>query len=110
MNRIYSLLLLSLISFFAQTELTLAEDASTCANMAKYGAIRAYKAEVGTIQGSEGIQYDATLTGLRGEFASFLVSISDNNEDGETWTVNYSVVVRKTENRCSVVSVTKQAQ
>jgi hypothetical protein len=95
--------LLSLIAFFSPA---FATEASPCINMAKYGAIRAYKAEMGTIQGSDGIQYEATLTGTRGEFSSYLVAISDNNEDGESWTVNYTVVVRKTQ-ICSVVSVKK---
>ncbi len=117
MNQRFSLIFVLAITLFASApfrfaQATVAEaqgqDASSCANMAKFGAIRAYKAEVGTIQGSDGIQYEATLTGVRGEVASFLVSIYDNNEDGETWTVNYSVVVRKSENRCSLVSVNKQ--
>lgn len=75
-----------------------------CENYAKYGAIKAYKAEMGTVQGSDGIEYEATLVGLRNDISAYVVSISDNNEDGEYWTVDYSVVLNKS---CKILSVTK---
>jgi hypothetical protein len=96
--------MITLLSLFAFLNVSFATPEAPCANFAKFGAIRAYKAEMGTIQGSDGIEYEATLTGTRGELSSYVVAISDNNEDGETWTVKYSVVVRKT-SACSVVSV-----
>jgi hypothetical protein len=99
--------MLPIFSLLALISTAFAQDSAPCANMAKYGAIRAYKAEVGTIQGSAGIQYTASLTGVRGDFASYVVAISDNNEDGETWTVNYTVVVRKTNQQCALISVKK---
>lgn len=82
---------------------------SPCAGFAKYGAIRAYKAEVGTIQGSEGIEYSATLKKQSGDEFTYLVTISDNNEDGETWDVDYIVTTRKLgTGKCKVLSVQKQ--
>lgn len=75
-----------------------------CENYAKYSAIKAYKAEVGTVQGSDGIGYDATLIALRGDVSAYVVSISDNNEDGEYWTVDYQVVLGKS---CKTLKVTR---
>lgn len=98
--------LLALLAF-AFTAPAFAEN-SPCANMAKSAAIRAYKAETGTIQGSEGIQYEALLVGVRGNNYNYLVSISDNNEDGETWEVDYSVVVQSA-GACRVLSTKKVA-
>lgn len=79
-----------------------------CSNYAKHGAIKAYKAEFGTVQGSDGIQYSASLVEADGNIFDYLVSISDNNEDGETWTIDYDVRVKKEGTRCKVVKVRKQ--
>lgn len=82
-----------------------------CANMAKYGAIKAYKSETGTIQGSDGIQTVAVPTSARGNLISYLVTISDNNEDGETWEVDYTVVLREiSTGKCQVLSTKKVAE
>jgi hypothetical protein len=82
-----------------------------CANMAKYAAIRAYKAEVGEVQGSDGIQYSAVATATRGNYISYLVTISENNEDGESWEVGYNVNLLWQQNakpECKILSVKKQ--
>lgn len=81
-----------------------------CANMAKYAAIRAYKAEVGEVQGSDGIQYSAVVTATRGNYISYLVTISENNEDGETWEVGYNVNLLWQQNakpECKILSTKK---
>lgn len=80
-----------------------------CANYAKYGAIRAYKAEFGTIQGSE-MEYEAELIQENDGVLSYLVSIYDHNEDGEYWTMEYDVdVTRVNRNRsCKLVKVTRR--
>ena len=66
-----------------------------------------YKAAAGTIQGSDGIQYLATVLGTQGEFISYLVEISDNNEDGDRWTVSYSIVIKTVGEACQVFSSKK---
>ena len=78
-----------------------------CSNFAQYFAIREYKNEMGTVQGSEGIGYSAELVKVQGAERTFEVAINDNNEDGDAWTVTYEVVVKKnTENqKCSLVSI-----
>lgn len=76
-----------------------------CINMAKYGAIRAYMSETGTVQGSEGIQYSARLVQQQGNVFDYQVTISDNNEDGETWDVEYEVKVQQRGNTCKVITV-----
>ncbi len=60
-------------------------------------AIRRYKAEVGTVQGSEGVGHAAVLLdqGAR-ETYHYRCTISDNNEDGKYWEVDYRVTVRET--------------
>jgi hypothetical protein len=79
--------------------------AGPCENKAKYGAIRAYKAEVGTIQGSNGVETKADLVQERNGAYSYIVSVMDNNEDGEYWTLDYAVVVKGQD--CKIVSVRK---
>jgi hypothetical protein len=81
-----------------------------CANMAKYAAIRAYKAEVGEVQGSDGMQYSAFATSVNNGRITYLVSISENNEDGESWEFGYYVDLRwreKASPQCKIISVTK---
>lgn len=77
-----------------------------CKNYAKNAAIRAYKSETGTIQGSDGIKYVATQVKNSGQFFEFQVTISDNNEDGETWNVDYLVQLQRNAT-CKVVKVQK---
>lgn len=82
-----------------------------CSNYAKFAAIRAYKAEVGTVQGSDGIEYSASLLEHQGSIYKYSVSISDNNEDGESWTVEYLVdVKREPTQSCKVISVATSEQ
>lgn len=76
-----------------------------CENMAKYGAIRAYMSEVGTIQGSDGIQYEAKLISSTENIFNYEVIISDNNEDGEYWDTTFQVRVKQRGTSCKVVSV-----
>jgi len=98
--------LFSHIAFSAET---------TCENYGKFGAIRAYKSEVGTVQGSEGIEYEITKTVKKEDpFYSFVVSITDNNEDGEVWTVDYLVETKRTNKKnkkqkpvCQVLSASR---
>ena len=75
-----------------------------------FGAIRAYKSEIGFVQGSDGIKYSATLidnTKKENE-ATYLVGVDDNNEDEEYWTWNYLVEVKKdSEGSCKVLSTKK---
>lgn len=85
-----------------------AQAAEPCENYAKYYAIKDYKKRVGTVQGSDGIQYESEFISVSDEELTFKVSIQDNNEDGERWTVVYEVVVAKTgqSSRCSLVKLT----
>lgn len=80
-------------------------SAELCENFAKYAAIRAYKASVGTVQGSEGIDYAAKLVAKEQSRLLFVVSISDNNEDGETWTTDYQVEILREKGACKIRSV-----
>lgn len=96
--------------------LTLAAPAQAneipCANMAKYAAIRAYKSQVGEIQGSEGIQYSAKATAVRNNRITYLVTIAENNEDGEMWEFDYNVEILWQENskpECKILSTKKIA-
>ena len=94
------LLVLGSISSFASMD---------CKNMAKNGAIRAYHSEMGTVQGSEGIEYGAKLVdNSKGSKFTYLIDIYDNNEDGDAWTSNYLVEVSKSSvGKCSVLSAQK---
>jgi len=101
--------MLSLIALLALSTPAQANEIP-CANMAKYAAIRAYKAEVGEVQGSDGIQYSAFVTDVINGRITYLVSISENNEDGERWEFNYYVDLlwlEKADPQCQIQSVTK---
>ena len=82
-----------------------------CENYAKASAIRAYKAELPTIQGSDGISYIALLLGEQSGLGLFdyIVSIGENNEDGDYWEIDYAVRVQALEetDKCETVSTTK---
>lgn len=80
--------------------------AAPCDNYAKQGAIRAYKSQ-GAVQGSEGIEYSAKLVKSANSVYDYLVSISDNNDEGESWTVDYLVRVEKDGNACHILKVTE---
>lgn len=84
--------------------------AGTCANMAKFGAIRAYHSEMGVVQGSDGIQYSAELIDSDANNFSYRVTISDNNEDGDTWDVHYTVKVQLRGRTCKVIRVLQDRQ
>jgi len=88
---------------------TQAATTTECANHAKSAAIRTYINEVGTVQGSEGIQYEIKEK-LKAKlpFHNYIVSISDNNEDGEYWTVDYFVMTKKVGDKCQVLKVQRQ--
>lgn len=105
MKNTFIIAILGLMSLAVQAAPTSAPG--FCSNYAKSGAIRAYKAEMGTVQGSDGIQYTAKLATIIGDVASYVVSISDNNEDGERWTVDYSVQVQRQGTACKVLHVKK---
>lgn len=78
-----------------------------CENYAKYFAIRDYKSSMGTVQGSDGIEVSSELKYSQGRNYGFEVAISDNNEDGEMWTVLYQIVVKPSSQRaaCDLVSL-----
>lgn len=101
------LFIATLIVGFTSYSYAAKNSKSSCENMAKSGAIRAYKGEVGEIQGSEGIQYSAELVQTDGQDSQYKVSITDNNEDGDVWTIEYLVTVSDTPAKCNVVKVVK---
>lgn len=77
-----------------------------CVNKAKYYAIQTYHAEMGTVQGSDGISYDAKLlNSAKKSILNYLVSIQDNNEDGETWVAEYKVIINNKNGDCQKKSV-----
>jgi len=78
---------------------------NNCLNMAKYYAIKAYHSEMGTVQGSDGISYMANLLEEVGSQLKFVVTIQDNNEDGESWIVDYLVTIDNSAQNCRKVSV-----
>lgn len=82
----------------------------TCVQYAKYGAIKVYKSEVGEVQGSNGMEHSAEFRAYnpRTGVYTYLVTISDNNEDGDTWDVNYEVEVKRSIRGCRVVSVKRE--
>lgn len=84
-------------------------SARPCQNYAKYAAIRAYKAEMGTVQGSTGIEYSAHLEKKKGNLVEYTVTITDNNEDGEVWDVDYRVKLRAKDGTCEILNVKKTA-
>lgn len=86
------------------------KEKATCENMAKNAAIRAYYSEVGVVQGSDGIQYKAKLEKVDGNVNEFIVSISDNNEDGEAWTIDYYVSTVDTAGKCKIRYLVKMDQ
>lgn len=99
--------LLALITTFL-TPAAFATSRYKCENYAKGAAIRAYKAEVGTIQGSEGMEYNARKLRTDDEGNIFFrVHITEGNEDGESWTFNYLV---KTSDSCRILLVKKLSE
>lgn len=101
------LIITAVSAFLMMTSAAKAANEGPCANFAKSGAIRAYKAETGTIQGSNGIEYSAKLIGTRGDISDYLVTIADNNEDGESWEVDYAVKVKGSNSSCKILAVKK---
>lgn len=81
-------------------------DANRCENYAKYAAIDAYKAKMGSVQGSDGIKSVAILIKKKGLYIDYKVTISDNNEDGDTWNIDYLVQIQMQLNlQCNIVKV-----
>ena len=97
------------MTFFLTSFLSLSVLASEgpCVGFAKFGAIRAYKSEMGTVQGSDGIGYSAVLKNNNKDIYTYLVTISDNNEDGEYWEVDYDVKVQTKSFGCKLLTVKK---
>ncbi len=100
MKLVVSLLILAVSSLAVAQENTQA-----CSNFAKYEAIRKYKADTGTVQGSDGIEYSAQLLKETSTQYQYVVEISDNNEDGEYWTLAYTVTLEK--KTCKKVSISE---
>lgn len=78
---------------------------NTCLNKAMGFAGNAYFSEMGTIQGSEGPEFSGTFLKQSGNRLTYKIFIFDNNEDGETWTSKYLVVVDYKNKKCQKVSV-----
>ncbi len=78
-----------------------------CENLAKTVSLATYTKDAGTIQGSNGPEAISTLLSVRGDYESYLIEISDNNEDGETWVVRYQVTARKVAGACQIISIKK---
>ena len=97
------------ISFYSADVEGIILPVKSCKGHAKYGAIKAYHSEMGIVQGSDDIHYSAELVNnTLGAASVYLVDISDSNEDGDFWKVNYLVrVALDTKNKCEIVSVEK---
>lgn len=97
------------LAFLVFASTTFAKVDGPCANFAKSAAIKAYKASVGTVQGSDGIEYEITKKlKARLPFHNYNVAISDNNEDGETWTNTYFVMTKLEGGVCKVLKVKQE--
>jgi hypothetical protein len=77
---------------------------ASCEGKATNYAVRAYEAE-GPVQGSEGMEHETKLVSNRQGILDYLVTIWDNNEDGEAWEVDYQVVVDNKTGACKKVLV-----
>jgi hypothetical protein len=84
---------------------SLLAQAKPCENIAKYQAIRSYKSEVGTVQGSDGIQYSSSLKSVQGKIYTYEVAVFDNNDEGDTWEVNYIVTIKNDKKKCITLNV-----
>lgn len=76
-----------------------------CLKKAMGFAGNAYFSEMGTVQGSEGPDFTGTFLKQSGSRLTYKVFIFDNNEDGETWTSKYLVVIDYKNQKCQKVSV-----
>lgn len=103
--KLFSVLLLSFSATFSYA-------AEKCEGYAKYFAIRDYKANTGVVQGSEGIDYQSELISSLNDEHTFKVAITDNNEDGQYWTMNYEVVVKEIPNsqKCSLEKMKSEVE
>lgn len=87
----------------------------TCENYAKYFAIRDYKKNVGDVQGSDGMQIESEMISVGtypdGDEYLYTVSISENNEDGDYWTVNYEITLehKKAAQKCTLLKLKSEA-
>ena len=99
--------LMVLAALAASSTAMAAKEETACAKRAKFGAIRAYKAEVGTVQGSTGIEYDATFLSAKGFVQTYAVSISEGNDENESWEFTYRVKVQVAGDGCKLLSVDK---
>lgn len=77
---------------------------ASCDSKATNYAVRAYEAQ-GPVQGSEGMEHETKLISSRQGILDYVVTIWDNNEDGETWEVDYQVVVDNKTGSCKKVLV-----
>lgn len=91
-------------------------SAEICENYAKYFSIRDYKKNLGSVQGSDGMQYESELISVTtfpdGDEYLYEVSISEKNEDGEYWTVNYEVLLEHdpSTQKCSLLKLKSEHQ
>lgn len=93
----------------AFSSVSYANTQGECANYAKAAAIKAYIAMAGTVQGSEGIQYEIKQKlKAREPFHNYIVSITDNNEDGEVWTLDYFVMTKIENGKCRILKVREE--
>jgi hypothetical protein len=78
---------------------------ASCESKATNYAVRVYEAAIGPVQGSEGMEHETKLVSTRQGILDYLVTIWDNNEDGEIWEVEYQVVVDNKTGACRKVLV-----
>ena len=80
-----------------------------CSNKAKYYATKVYHAQMGAVQGSDGIEREARLVSERGDILNYVVTLSDNNDEGEAWEVDYRVSIDNSAGECTKRYVRKIA-
>ncbi len=97
------------VALLALTTSVSASISGPCSGHAKSAAIRAYKAQMGTVQGSDGIEYEIKEK-LKAKlpFHNYVVTIFDNNEDGDTWSVDYFVMTKLEGQTCKVLKVKEE--
>ncbi len=76
--------------------------AEECSEGAKDMALHLYEHNASTIQGSDP-KASVKVHSRLGKTTTYLVTLEDGNDEGETWTVKYSV--RTKNSRCRIKSI-----
>ena len=82
----------------------MANPVDPCSKQATRAALKAYFA-MGTIPRDEAVPSHRLLS-IENGVAEFTITINGNNEDGDTWSINYRVAAN-INNACKVLSVRK---